>query len=438
MISNICYAVVFLIESLISFYYFDFKFRRRISKKFIPISILLSGLVLYTINFIEVPLINAVCFYVCNFIVLEICYNANIKSAIFTNFILLFLMIITELIVIFPFSVVFHFGLFENQSDAFILIIQAIISKLLYFIFIWCILKFSEKESKSTGSKFSILLCFLPIASIILMYTNVYLCTAYSVNNNFKIAIIIGNILILLSNIIVFYLHETTIKINRKYTQILLEYQQEKDTIDYYDLLREQNENSKILIHDITKHLNTIQQLSENKDSNISQYISDIVADFSVMNPIDYCNNPTVSLITHRYYEICKKNSINFTISIKNANIDFMKEHDITALLDNLLENAVESALMTNDKFIDFSISTRNSNFVIIKISNSCNKKPKYINGILVSSKTTSSMHGIGTRSIKRVVEKYNGNLEMKYDSDTNTFTSTIGINSNLQTNQQP
>lgn len=438
MISNICYAVVFLIESLISFYYFDFKFRRRISKKFIPISILLSGLVLYTINFIEVPLINAVCFYVCNFIVLEICYNANIKSAIFTNFILLFLMIITELIVIFPFSVVFHFGLFESQSDAFILIIQAIISKLLYFIFIWCILKFSEKESKSTGSKFSILLCFLPIASIILMYTNVYLCTAYSVNNNFKIAIIIGNILILLSNIIVFYLHETTIKINRKYTQILLEYQQEKDTIDYYDLLREQNENSKILIHDITKHLNTIQQLSENKDSNISQYISDIVADFSVMNPIDYCNNPTVSLITHRYYEICKKNSINFTISIKNANIDFMKEHDITALLDNLLENAVESALMTNDKFIDFSISTRNSNFVIIKISNSCNKKPKYINGILVSSKTTSSMHGIGTRSIKRVVEKYNGNLEMKYDSDTNTFTSTIGINSNLQTNQQP
>lgn len=29
---------------------------------------------------------------------------------------------------------------------------------------------------------------------------------------------------------------------------------------------------------------------------------------------------------------------------------------------------------MTNEKFIDFSISTRNSNFVIIKISNSCNK----------------------------------------------------------------
>lgn len=437
MTSNICYAVVYFIESLISLYYFDFKFKRRISKKFIPISILLSGLVLYIINLIEIPLINAVCFYVCNFIILRICYNSSIKSGIFANFVLLFLMIITELIVILPFSVVSRFSLFESRSDAFILIIQAIMSKLLYFIFIWGVLKFTEKEYKSTGSKFSILLCFLPIASIILMCTNVYLCTTYSVNNNFKIAIIIGNILILLSNIIVFYLHETTIKINRKYTQILLDYQQKKNTIDYYDLLREQNENSKILIHDITKHLKTIQQLSESKDSNISKYISEIVADYSVMNPIDYCNNSVVNLITHRYYEICRKNNIIFTININNTNLDFMKEYDITALLDNLLENAIESALLTNDKFIDFSICKRNSNFVIIKISNSCDRKPKYINNILVSSKNAPGMHGIGTRSIKRVVAKYNGNLEMKYDNDTKTFTSVIGINSNLPSNNQ-
>lgn len=438
MISNICYALVFLIEILISFYYFDFKFERKISAKFIPIFIIPTGLILYAINFIEIPLINAISFYVCNFTVLIVCYNTNIKSALYTNFILLFFMIITELIVVFPFSVLFNFSLFESQSDDFILIIQAIISKLFYFIFIYLILKISEKESKSSSPKFSILLCVLPIASIILLHTNVYLCTIYSVSNGFKIAIIIGNILVLLSNIIVFYVYELTIRINQKYTQILLDKQKEKNTSDYYELLREQNENSKVLIHDITKHLNTIKQLSEDKNSNIAQYISEIVNDFSVMNPIDYCNNPTINLITHRYYEICKKNNINFSINIKNANIDFIKEHDITALLDNLLENAVESALQTNDKFIDFSICTRNSNFVIIKISNSCNKKPKYINGILVSSKNTSGMHGIGIRSIKRVVAKYNGNLEMEYDSDSNTFTSTIGLNSNSQTiNQQ-
>lgn len=45
----------------------------------------------------------------------------------------------------------------------------------------------------------------------------------------------------------------------------------------------------------------------EKEDSNISQYISEIVEDFSVMNPVDYCKNSVVNLVTHRYYEICKK-----------------------------------------------------------------------------------------------------------------------------------
>lgn len=437
MTSNICYALVFFIECLISLYYFDFKFERKIAKKFIFLFTLGSYIILYIIHFYEIPIMNLLGFFICNFLISKICYETKIKSALFNSLILLSIMIVTEIIVFYFSSIIFRIDLFESYNDDFVLIIQAVICKLLYFLSVHLIIKISQKESTEANSRFSLILCILPIASIILMCTTVYLCIVYSVNENFKLSLVLGNLLLLFSNIIVFYINELTIKVNQKYTQILLDKQQEKDTIDYYKLLSEQNENSKVLIHDITKHLNTIKQLSEDKDSNIAQYISEIVNDFSIMNPIDYCNNPTVNLITHRYYEICKRNNINFTISIKNANIDFMKEHDITALLDNLLENAVEAALMTNEKFIDFSISTRNSNFVIIKISNSCNKKPKYINGTLVSSKITSGMHGIGTRSIKRVVAKYNGNLEMKFNSDTNTFTATIGINSNIQNSNQ-
>lgn len=438
MISNICYTFVFLVEILISFYYFDFKFERKITKKSILLFMTVNFSILYILHFCEIPIVNLLGFFACNFLVSRICYKTKLKTALFNNLILLFLMIVTEIIVFYFSSIIFRIDLFESYNDDYILIIQAVICKLLYFLSVHLIIKISQNENTDGNSKFSILLCILPIASIILMHTTIYLCIIYPVNEKFKLSLVLGNLLLLFSNIIVFYINELIIKYNHKYTQILLDKQKEKNTSNYYELLREQNENSKVLIHDITRHLNTVKQLSEDKDSNIAKYISEIVNDFSVMNPIDYCNNPTVNLITHRYYEICKKNNINFSINIKNANIDFIKEHDITALLDNLLENAVESALQTNDKFIDFSICTRNSNFVIIKVSNSCNKKPKYINGNLVSSKNTSCTHGIGTRSIKRVVAKYSGNLEMKYDSDSNTFTSTIGLNSNSQTiNQQ-
>lgn len=428
MISNICFAVVFLVEALISLYYFDFKFERKVSFKLISLFMLISGLILYSISFIEIPLINLIFFFACNFTISIICYKTKVNSAVFANLILLLLNVTTELLIVFPFAILFNFDLNQYQTDEFVLIIQSIMSKSLYFISIWCILKMSKKESKSSTSKFSMLLCFLPLSSIILMYIN---CIIYSVSNDFKIAISIGNALMLISNIIVFYIHESTIRLNNKYTQLLLDKQREKNTIDYYRLLNEQNENSKVLIHDITKHLNTIKQLSENKESNITQYISEIIDDFNIMNPVDYCNNHIVNLITHRYYEICKKNNINFTINIKNANLDFMKEYDITALLDNLLENAVEAALTTDNKFIDFSICTRNLNFLIIKVSNSCNTKPKYNNGIIASSKNFSGLHGIGTRSIKKTVDKYNGNLEMNYDETECTFTTVIGINAN-------
>ena len=308
MTSNICYAVVYFIESLISLYYFDFKFKRKIAKKFIFLFALGNFIILYILHFCEIPIINLLGFFFCNFLISILCYNTKLKSALFNNLILLFLMIVTELMVFYFSSIIFRIDLFESYNDDFVLIIQATICKLLYFLSIHLIIKISQKESMETNSKFALILCILPIASIILMHTTVYLCIIYSVNDNFKLSLVIGNLLLLFSNIIVFYINELTIKVNHKYTQILLDKQQEKDTIDYYKLLSEQNENSKVLIHDITKHLNTIKQLSENKDSNITQYISEIVDDFNIMNPIDYCNNPTVNLITHRYYEICKKN----------------------------------------------------------------------------------------------------------------------------------
>lgn len=433
MISNICYAFVFLFECLISFYYFNFKYDRKISKWIILLSFSLTFVTLYGIHFLESPVINLVAFFICNFIIAKICYKTELKSAIFSNLILTFLMFITELIVLYSTSIFLGTELFANFEDDLILIIYSVFGKLFYFLAVHLIIKISQKESTDSKSKYSLALCILPIASIVLMYTTVYLCIAYSVNSKFKLAIVTGNILLLFANIVVFYINELTIRVNKKYTEIQLSKQQEKDTIDYYELLREQNENSRVLIHDITKHLNTIKQLTEDKNSDITKYISDIVDDFSVMNPVDYCSNPIVNLITHRYYEICKKYNITFTINTNNANIDFMKEHDITALLDNLLENAVEATLNSDEKFIDFSIVTRNSNFVIIKILNSCAKQPNFINGVFISSKNSPDIHGIGTRSIKRVVSKYNGNLDMNYDSNTNTFTSVICINTNLQ-----
>ena len=69
----------------------------------------------------------------------------NLKSALFNNLILLFLMIVTELMVFYFSSIIFRIDLFESYNDDFVLIIQATICKLLYFLSIHLIIKISQK-----------------------------------------------------------------------------------------------------------------------------------------------------------------------------------------------------------------------------------------------------------------------------------------------------
>lgn len=427
MIIKISYAFAFFIEALISLFYFEYKLERKSSKNIIFILSIIFG----TVSFISSQLenfqwLNATTFFICNFVILYFCYSTDIKTCLFNTFILLSLMITTELIVYYILSATIFDDTAQIFHDSFFILILTALSKLIYFIAIYLFSKFSIKERTMENITVSFALSIMPISSVVLMVTIFYLCVVYSIKDIFKIILGLSSIFILLANIVVFYIHELTIKTNRKYTEVLLEQQKERDIMAYYELLKTQNENSRVIIHDITRHLNSIKQLASDNNNTVSEYISNIVQDFNIYNPVEYCNNYLVNLITHRYYELCQKKNINFDINIINTNIDFMKEPDITALIDNLLENAIESAEISDKKFIDFSINVRNNNFLIIKISNSCDKKPKEYNEHIISSKENSNFHGFGIISIKRVVKKYNGNIEMNFFEELKTFEAIV------------
>lgn len=425
MSSYICYTIAFFIEAIISIFYFETKFERKINLYTLLIFISFLCVLSSIISTFNIPMTNAIISFITNLLLSMLCYSTNIRDCIFSNLMLFTFMIVTEVIVFY--SSYFIFGVDSDScfTDSFILIMLATIKKLLYFFTVYISTKLSTKEKNGESIFMPVLLSILPVASIILMHTTIYIYISYNINYQFKLSLIICNVLILLSNILVFYVHEITIKTNRKYTQPVLEQQKEDSRFEYYKLLQEQNENSRILMHDITRHLNALQQLASN-NSDVGEYVNNIVKDFNINNPINYCNNYLVNLITHRYYEICQKKKIRFHINVRDTKIDFMSEPDITALIDNLLENAVESAASTDDKIIDFSICVKNDNLLVIKISNSCNKNPHQHNGNFITSKAKTSLHGIGLVSIKRVVNKYNGDIQMNFDEQTKRFESII------------
>lgn len=426
MIIEICNIIVFMIEIFISIFYFESKFEKKLSYKIIMLCAVIVCLTLYLIQNIKIPVLNAAFYIGLNFLLLQICYKSNIKSGIFSIVLLTSLMIVTEMIVMYISSLIFGTKIDLCLSDDFTFAMQAMIAKLLFFIFIYIISKFSVKEQNGIKIRAVVLLSILPIVSVLLMHTTIYICIYNNLSNYFKSLLVICNIMILLSNIIVFYIHELTLKTNQEYTQLSLIHQKEANTFEYYKILNQQNENSRVLIHDISKHLNSIRMLSSDSNAEIKDYIDNIIDEFNIMNPVNYCNNALLNLITYRYYEICKSDNIKFEVNIQNAQLEFMSDPDITAMFDNILENAVEAANQTTDKFVNFSIDIRNTNFMIISIINSSNQKPLIINKVIVTTKADSDVHGFGIKSIRNIVRKYDGNIEMNYDNFEKTFCTKI------------
>lgn len=424
MIYTICYTAIFLIEVLISVFYFETKFEKRVSNKYLYIVLLCTYIVLYSARLLNLSWVNLIAFFICNFFLLYRCYNTNISSCIFHTFMLLILMTITESIVMFASSTLFDVDLLACLDNSTNLIFQSTISKTLYLFTVYLISKFSTKELHNENNSISLFLFILPVTSIILMYSILYSLSKYDIEQTYLSLIVTGIVLLFISNIIVFWVYEFSLKTNKRNMELEIEQQRETATNEYYELLRKQNENTKIVIHDIKRHLSTIKSLDKENNSPISEYIDSIIDDFGIDKPINYCNNPLVNVITNRYRTICEQSNIKFNIDIRNAKIDFMKEIDITALLDNMLENALEAAIKSEDKFIDFTITTKQDLFLSITITNSVSEKITIKHNRIISSKKPSESHGIGIKSIRRVVKKHNGEFFINFNEEDMTVTA--------------
>ena len=91
------------------------------------------------------------------------------------------------------------------------------------------------------------------------------------------------------------------------------------------------------------------------------------------------------------------------------------------------LENATEAAIEMPEAFIELSVKQIASNQLLISMINSCNYIPqKTVTGEFISQKKNSKNHGIGMRSIKKIVKKYNGSLDTYYKDDDHTFHTII------------
>ena len=117
----------------------------------------------------------------------------------------------------------------------------------------------------------------------------------------------------------------------------------------------------------------------------------------------------------------CQKKNIQLTVLADGKALSFMSHYDCYALLNNALSNAIEAVDKVKDpkmKIISLVIASKPP-FATIEVEN-------YYDGNLLtdakgeieSSKEDSHLHGLGIKSMKRILETYDGYMKIKTEDN--------------------
>ena len=165
-----------------------------------------------------------------------------------------------------------------------------------------------------------------------------------------------------------------------------------------------------IKCHDMKHQIRKIKN-NENVDGDIIKELENAVG---IYDSIAKTGNEALDVILTEKALYCHKNDIILTYVADGAKLSFMVESDIYSLFGNALDNAIESVLKIEEKerrIIELTIRQVNE-FVSISIKNSFEGKINFdSNGMPITTKSDTTYHGYGVKSISLIVDKYDGNV---------------------------
>lgn len=183
--------------------------------------------------------------------------------------------------------------------------------------------------------------------------------------------------------------------------------EKEKMQLSYYEMMKHREDEVRKINHDIKNNLQVMYSL-EDEDKR-KEMVEKINSNLDKHYLKKYTSQDILNVVLNIKVNEARNKNINIGVSVKRK-LEFMEDIDASNLITNILDNAIEAAEQTEDKNINLVIKKK-MNYVLIECENSfdgeikINKKKQ-----LVTAKNGD--HGYGTKIIKNVVDKYNGELE--------------------------
>ncbi|GFI41685.1 hypothetical protein IMSAGC017_01730 [Thomasclavelia cocleata] len=182
------------------------------------------------------------------------------------------------------------------------------------------------------------------------------------------------------------------------------------------DQIKEKVDMMNKLNHDMKNHKIVIQKMINNLDdnSNINNYINELFGD-----DISYIStdNNAINYIINEKIKNSQKYNIDFKCIIQGNLKESISTTDLTIVIGNLLDNAIEATLKTNDRHIQIKI-IKDDYKLVISVSNTYNGTILEKKGNIISTKKDKNKHGYGISNIKLICNKYHGSSYIEYSNN--------------------
>lgn len=189
-----------------------------------------------------------------------------------------------------------------------------------------------------------------------------------------------------------------------------------------HEMSKENIEAINMRCHDLKHQISALKSMN---GAARNQVIEQLEKEVMLYDSVAKTGNSGLDVLITEKSLLCYKYGIDFTYSADGSLLNFIDMVDLYTMLGNALDNAIEAVreLEQGKRIISLKIQGRGS-LTNVSVVNACKNQLKFENGLPVTTKDDRSRHGYGLKSIRTIVGKYGG--EMNIDVTDNVFTLNI------------
>ena len=169
-------------------------------------------------------------------------------------------------------------------------------------------------------------------------------------------------------------------------------------------------ENVRRAQHDMKQHLTVISgYLDDGETEECKKYLTSIIPRVENMGNVVKSDNKIIDYLISS--KLCSLKDTQVVISGSIGDLSDIEDADLSCLMGNIIDNAVEGVKSALDKRIELLFSRQNSNRIFI-CKNTVSESVLKNNPQLKTTKYDPKRHGYGTKIVSEIVEKYHGMID--------------------------